>query len=122
MDFITAWDYIPSQPAPSDSTDLIERAGYMSIKQMVDLFRDSGRVFSTTRSAYHDFDSEEEIESADPALWSSIAAYRAAGVDNIDLAAINSGYIEYLKSKTIPASAPVSSPSAASITPNEEAS
>lgn len=96
-----------------DNTDIVERAGYMTIKQMVDAFRESGIVYKTYRSTVHDFASEAEVESADPQLWSTISAYRTAGIDDIDIAAINAGYIEYLKSKVplpIDSSAPVSPP------------
>lgn len=99
MDFITSWSYTPPELPVMDSTDLVERAGYMTLKQMVDQFSQGGQVFSNVRASYHDFDDESEIESSSPELWDAIVAYRAAGVDDIDIDSINKGYVEYLMSK-----------------------
>lgn len=60
----------------TNKQDFVERAGHLSIKQMVDAMRRSGQVLTQTRAGTYDFLTKEDLHKSSENFQNYVAALR----------------------------------------------
>lgn len=78
----------------TDTTDYVERAGYLTIKQIADAMRRSGQVLAQTRAGTYDFLTEEDLHKSSDNFQRYLAAVRRRDMSGEDIDGIHRDYFE----------------------------